>query len=538
MVLLATSMFGSSFAQNNFPLARQTWVFTNGPTEKTHIVKSISNFAASKVFVCQFSDYDSRDNLIVGSCRFASLEGLFLRSTAEALDSVYAQLRRNYIANQEIGRAYYNAFPDTVYNCDAQLRDIAARSNGRFTRFSLNGANVYPSSLQGEWLPDPPICYAARARTSNDDLDEMACENGWCASMYQTGFHEVCSTTEAECRSYIDEGNMSARPSSRFYWNLHIFPRVVLNPKHHATGRIMTEITLNEAQATALRNQAVANPANETLKPYLNPVLNDSASVIFSGQFLTPDNPQASFLSLDIPSTGQGGTSFTHDPKYAFRISGMPTDFEMDINSTSDAARALRAALLRPYAKSNADDRFLERLDANCQFWQLRDMDIGKRAFSIRPMSVTLPDALPSDPYDPAWKKQVREGNVTYNRDNRVIENQLAIVRNLEFRYSDYWWKGCPDREREPTGMTKKQMMDFIAHPVPVCNLKHVAAAYEKAYWPIFQTFTGDDDNYEAEQTYKRMMQAGQIANRYAARLNDFSYENCPVTPLSILVNR
>lgn len=531
---MGVCVFGISFAQNNFPLLRQTWVFTNGPTEKTHIVKSITNFAPSKVFVCHFSS-QNRD-ILTGSCRFASLEGLYLRSTAEALDSVYAQLRRNFLTG-EIARAYYNAFPDTFYSCASQLRNLASRGVGRFRSFSINGQSVEPSAITDEWFSEPPTCYASRQRMAGDDIDEMACENGWCASMFHTGFNEVCSATGSECRSYIEESDLSTRSTNRYYWNLHLFPKVVLHPKHQSTGRVMTEISLTEAQAITLRDQAVANPSNETLKPYLNPVLDDSASVIFSGQFLTPENPQASFLSLDIPASSPGATSFTHDPKYVFRIPSMPDDNAMALNTTTDLGRALRAALLRPYAKSNRDDEFLQRLDSNCPFWATRDMEIGKQAFSIRPLTASLPDAIPSDPYDPSWKRQVTEGGMTYLRDNRTLENQLAIVRNIDFSYSDYWWKGCPDRERV-LGLTKKQMLDFVSNSIPLCNLKEVAAANSRVYMPIYQTFANDGDKDEALTTSKRITQVEQISQRFQGQLNNYTYENCPTTELSVLVNR
>lgn len=402
----------------------------------------------------------------------------------------------------------------------------------------VNDQAVTPSASPTAWHATPPSCYASRQRIATDDIDEMACEAGWCATLMEKPYHEVCSPTLPECRAYIEEEAMQTRVENRFYWNLHVFPSIVFHPRHHTNGRIMKEINLTEPEAIALRKQAVDNPTREDLKPYLNPVLDDSASVYFSGQFLTPLNPAQTWsISLSIPPSTPGATSFAHDPPVMFRIPRMPGPAALDRNSTDDVTLALQSALLRPFAKDSREDDFVANLDRNCPFWKVHDDAIGQRAFTVRrDVTATLPDDLPTDPYDTRWKTTETQGTRTVLRDARTLENQLAIVRNRDLVYSDYWWKGCPVVEEGSLRMTKKQAMDFLTEPIPTCNLEELSRALYSIYTPIYYMFHRDGDERENHFAWKRMTEVDFYVRRAGGRLYDLNYANCPETRVSRLL--
>jgi hypothetical protein len=523
----------SGYAQNRFPLIGQTWVLINGPTERTHIVKSITNFAPSKVLVVNFISQSASEITI--DVRWASLEGIPLRSTSEAIDSAYSQLKKNFSVSKNLAYAYYNPFPDTSYSCEPQLRKLFGAG---FRHYVVNDQDIDPRAAPTLWYPTPPSCYASRSKSAGDVVDNMACEGEWCATLEAQQHHEVCHPTRNECRSYIDEDAMTTHVENQFYWNLHIFPKIVYHPRHHATGRIMTEVSMDAAQAETAKKNAIANPGLDNLKPYLNPILDDSASVFFSGQFRTPASG-AQFVSLDIPAIAPGGTTFTHDPAIMYRISSMPGPGSFDRSSTSDLSRAIQAALLRPFAKNTQDDQFIREIDTRCPTWRYYDDDLGKNAFAIRnDVTATLPDALPADPYDSRWKVQVKEGDNTYLRDARTLDNQMAIVRNRDIIYSDYWWKGCPEKAFSSFKMTKKQLLDFITEPVPTCNLIELQQSVDRIYGKIYSIFRADRDENEATLAYRRMSEADFQVKRFGSKIHDFKYENCPETTVSQLLRR
>ncbi len=463
--------------------------------------------------------------------RWANLEGMPIRSTSEALDSIYAQLRRNSLLSKQLANAYYNPFPDTLLSCEPQLHQLQA--TGGFRSFFINDKSILDPLVApppDRWFQTAPSCYASRPKIAGDDIDQMACEGEWCATLDQKPHHEVCSATRPECRAYIDEDAMSTRVAANFYWNLHVFPSIVFHPRHHTNGRIMTEIVLTQAEAEAKRLGAANNPGKEDLKPYISPVMDDSMSVYFSGQFSAPQLPSETWvLSLDIPAAAPGATSFYHDPAIIFRIPRMPTVGDLDRASFSETTHALQAALLRPFAKSLKDDQFLTAVDVKCPFWKLHDDDLGKKAFDIRTdIEAELPDVIPTDPHDIAWKTTVEEGARTYLRDARTLKNQMAIVRKKEFVYSDYWWKGCPQAERSPLALTKKQMLDLITEPVPTCNLLELRDAVTRVYNPIYEILRTDGDVNEAGLALRRAEEAEYHVMGPGAAIFKYDYTNCP----------
>lgn len=305
---------------------------------------------------------------------------------------------------------------------------------------------------------------------------------------------------------------MHSRPSSRMFWNVHIYPRVILHPRHPATGRIMKEITMTEEDAVAKRQEALDNASDQNLKPYLNPVLDDSASVYFSGQFLWPDaGPDGVWsISMDVTPEGDGATGFYHDPPAAYRI-----------QSLSDAA-GLQSALLLPFAKGQEEQGFLAELDQRCSGWGGKDRVIGQKAFSVQSdLSVVLPDILPAETSDPAWtltrqEKVAVDGGWqirTIVEENSTLEGQTALVRNPDFPYGDYFWKGCPDLEDETFKITKSQLARILASPVPTCNASTLAQA-EGIYRRIQGLFTRPEEADEKDLAGRRADEAAFLWRR------------------------
>jgi hypothetical protein len=457
----------------DFPLVGQTWVFVNGPTEDTHIVESIAAFAASTVIVAHFNGNGTAD------LRYANLQGRFFRSTREALAAVEQDLRFHVLRQSRLFEASRRPFPDTLFSCDAELARLSTML--RYNGFYINGERVNPRrpASEEQWFHDPPECHATRPSTLQDREEMALCQSGWCVSPIEDPArpsNEACKEDFSECRYAVEESAHKVKSSTRYFWNLHLFPRIVFHPKQHITGRIIKEESLSEEEALALRKRAIDHPQDEDLKPYLNPVLDDSLSVYFSGQFLGPAGHADGVwsLSLDIPTEGEGATGYSHDPPAAYRIASF------------DDWRGLRKALLLPFAESDEEREFLANLDTRCPGWMLMDRWIGERAFSIKEgLAVTLPDVLPPETVDPTWRRMRQErvqvdGGVqvrTIVTENRVLDGQRALVRNLDFPYGDYFWKGCPDWGEGTPRMTKAQVLRFLAQPVSTCNLASLAQA-------------------------------------------------------------
>lgn len=507
-------------------------MFVNGPKEETHIVKSISDFSVSKVIVAQFL---ASNRLQI---RFANLDGMLLRSTAEALDAITTQLALNFIPDAQYN-VHLAVFPDTTYSCNEELLRLSRTTH--FSSYFINDQAVSPSSQSTDWIWtfSEPTCYAARAAQAQDRLNKDLCQDGWCSDPTpapEDPYREACNETYTECRHYVDESAMTSRPSTAQFWNLHIPAKIVFHPKHHSTGRIMMEESLDEAQATALRRQAVDNPGEDRLKPYLNMVFDDSASVYFSGQFIPPStNPNSIWeLALDVPAQGEGGTSFSHDPPVAFRI-----------RSFNDR-EGLQAALLMPFAKSNEEREFLRTIDLSCPGWLAKDRRIGERAFTIRDdVAATLPDILPTDPSDGTWKKLKQERVAlpgggfsvrTFYEDDRVLTGQRAIVRNTQFPYSDYFWKGCPDLENDRFQLTKSQLASFLNKSIPTCNITSV---YQAAwvYNSVAEVFSDIKDSKERTLAEKRRAESSFHFDRLRDRERPETYE-CPPTALDNVIER
>jgi hypothetical protein len=81
--------------------------------------------------------------------------------------------------------------------------------------------------------------------------------------------------------------------------------------------------------------------------------------------------------------------------------------------------------------------------------------------------------------------------------------------------------------------MTKKQMLDFIAKPMPACNLLELKSALEQIYLPIYYYFENEGDIYEAALA-KQVYEDGMFKlSRFNSNLEDFNYENCPDSNLT-----
>jgi hypothetical protein len=534
ILLTLAILFTSSylFGQTNLPLAGQYWVFTNGANEESHIVKSLADFSPSKVIVAWFR------SPTIATVRYANMAGVFCRSTAEALDSISAQLKNNPELQVQVN-ASLRTFPDTAYSCDDALKKLS--NGGRFSRFVINDAEVSPSSSETDWHWSfaEPTCYASRAATSQDQHDKDLCQDGWCSDPTpdpKSPYQEACDEAYTECRHYVDESQLKSKPSTTQFWNLHIPARIVLHPKHHGTGRIMMEVSMDEAEAETMRKRARDNPDVDQYKPYLNPVFDDSASVYFSGQFLATNSAAASTweLNFDLPAPSEGASSFSHDPARAYRI-----------RSFSDKD-GLQAALLMPFAKQEDDREFLRNLDLNCPGWQYKDERIGERAFTIRnDIDATLPDVIPTNPTDERWKK-VRQEKVsnpdggysirTYYEDDRILNGQKAMVRNTSFPYSDYFWKGCPDLEAPPFNLTKSQLSAVLNMDIPTCNTTTLFLSPE-VYGTIARTFSKPAENRERALAEKRIQEARAIFGRSINRERPTDFA-CPETALDLLLQR
>jgi hypothetical protein len=515
-----------------FPLIDQTWVFVNGPTEDTHIVESISSFSASTVIVARFNGDGTAD------LRYANLQGRYFRSTTEALAAVEQGLRLNVLRQSKLFEASRQPFPDTAYSCDAELARLSSllRYNGYF----INGESVNPRrpASEWQWFYDPPECHATRPATLQDREGMELCQNGWCTHPIEDPAQpaqEACKEDFTECRYAIEEGTHKVKGSTRFFWNLHLFPKIIFHPRQHITGRIIKEESLSEEEALAMRQRAIDNPRNEDMKPYLNPVLDDSLSVYFSGQFLGPSGAADGVwsLSLDIPAEGEGATGYSHDPPAAFRIA-----------SLEDWA-GLRKALLLPFAESEEEKEFLSNLDSRCPGWIQKDRWIGEQAFTVREgLAVTLPDVLPPETVDPSWRwmKQERvqvEGGYqvrTVVVENRVLNGQKALVRNMGFPYGDYFWKGCPDWEEGTPRVTKAQAVRFLARPVSTCNLATLAQAQD-LYLRLGMRFRSPNEQEERVLANKRAEEAQFQYNRTKDKERPEGLR-CPESPLDHLVRR
>ncbi len=525
-------LFPSVAFTQDFPMRGQTWVFVNGPTEETHIVRSISDFGPTSVIVARFNQDGTAD------LRYANLAGRFCLSTTEAIDTINIELRKNVLHASHMFGVSSQLFPDTAFSCDAEL----ARLSGtlRYSRYSINGANVLPTrdAASYQWLFDPPECYASRPARAQDKEDKDLCESHWCVDPNpppDDPFPETCNDTYTECHFVVEESALQTRPSTVSFWNLHLFPKIVVHPRHPATGRVMKEISLSEEQAESFRQQAIDNPDNQDLKPYLNPVLDDSASVYFSGQFLWPAlNPdQVWSVSLEIKAAGEGGTGFSHDPPYAYRIASF------------DDWTGLQKALLLPFARGDVEKEFLENLDTRCPGWAFQDRIIGQEAFEVKEgLDVTLPDVLSMEPTDPRWK-QVKQERVpvdggyevrTIVEEDRVLSGQMAIVRKVDFPYGDYFWKGCPDLEDSFFKLTRSQVLRVLSQPVPTCNLDNLskAAAF---YRRLEVRFKSTEDAKEKEMAEKRALEAEFQFERTKGKERPTGLV-CPDTPVDLLLRR
>ena len=189
---------------------------------------------------------------------------------------------------------------------------------------------------------------------------------------------------------------------------------------------------MSEDEAEANRQKALADPGNDSLKIYLNPVFDDSASVYFSGQFIWEEETPAtvSSISLEVTPQDEGSTGFSHDPPVAYRIESL------------DDEEGLQKALLLPFAHDDEEKVFLENLDGNCPGFAFKDEWIGGQAFAVKSgLEVTLPDLLPPQTTDPLWKKVTQEkvqvdGGFEIKTtvvDDKILTDQIALVRTPIF---------------------------------------------------------------------------------------------------------
>ena len=510
----------------------QTWVFLNGPNEDTHIVKSISDFSPSSVIVASFN-LDGTVDL-----RYSNLSGRYIKSTTEALDSIGIDLRTNVIRNSARFQASRQPVPDTAYSCDEEL----ARLSGtlRYNAYFINGQAVTPTkdTRAWQWFFEAPDCHASRPARAQDRKEKDLCQNHWCSSPLDgedTELKEACDEGFTECRVIIEEESMRTRPSNRMFWNLHIFPKIIFHPRHPATGRVMKEISMTEEQAQEKRQDAIGHPSNQDLKPYLSPVMDDSSSIYFSGQFLWPDvGPNGVWsISMDVSPEGDGATGFYHDPPAAFRI-----------QSFSDWL-GLQKAMLLPFARDETENTFLSEIDTRCSGWAFQDRLIGQSAFSVKAsLQVVLPDVLPSETSDPAWTR-TRQERVLVNGgyevrtivdEDRTLSDQVALVRNSEFPYGDYFWKGCPDLDDGFFHMTRSQLVQLLVAPVPTCNASTLAQA-EGIYKRIQSRFTRTDDREERDLAGRRSEEAAFLFRRDQGRERPTGFK-CPDSPLDVVVRR
>ena len=221
-----SSFFILETSAQDFPLVGQTFVFLNGENEQTHIVHSICDFAPASVIVAHFNQDGTVD------MQYANLSGRFIRSTANALDTIKSELEKNSLYGSKLFLATRRALPDTAYSCDAEL--FRLEKTLRYTHYVLNDADITPSANvpEGHWFGEPPECYAARPATQEDKEDKNLCQGGFCSDPYEdptTPYHEVCDDAYTECRSIVDAAAMTIRPSTRYYWNLHLFPKMVFH---------------------------------------------------------------------------------------------------------------------------------------------------------------------------------------------------------------------------------------------------------------------------------------------------------------------
>ena len=516
----------------DFPLRGQTWVFLNGPNEDTHIVRSIGGFAPSSVIVAEFNP-DGTANF-----RYSNLSGRFIKSTTEALDSIGIDLRRNVLRGTKLLQVSRQPVPDTAYSCDEKLAELATQL--RYSRFLINGEAVAPTrdSRAWKWFYETPDCYASRPARAQDKAEKNLCQNGWCidpTAEESDPVQEACDEAYTECRQGVEESEMRSKPSTRYFWNVHLFPKIIMHPRNPVTGRIIKEESMGEDEAFAKRQQAISHSGDADLKPYLNPALDDSASVYFSGQFLAGGDGEGtvSTLSFDVPADGEGGTGFYHDPPAAYRIASF------------DDWYGLQTALLLPFAGDESEKAFLTDLDKRCPGWAFQDRIIGQGAFEVKDnLDVTLPDILPASPSDPTWTRIRQErvnvdGGVavrTIVEEDRILNGQRALVRKKDFPYGDYFWKGCPDLDDGSLRMTRSQLARILALPVPTCDLAVLSRA-EALYAKIVIRFKADAD---AEERALALRRAQEAAFQYA-RTKDKERPTgftCPDTPLGMLVRR
>ena len=519
------------FAQD-FPLQGQTWVFLNGPNEDTHIVRSLADFAPSSVIVAEFNS-DGTANM-----RYSNFSGRFLKSTTEALDSIETDLRSHVLRGVRLFEASRQPVPDTAYSCDEKLADLAGTL--RYSRYVMNEEVVTPTqdNRNWKWFYEVPSCYASRPARAQDKTEKNLCQNGWCVDPTtdeKSEIQETCDEAFTECRQDVEESSMRLRPSTRFFWNLHIYPKIVLHPRNPITGRIIKEVSLTEDQAVSKRQEALDNPGNAELKAYLNPIMDDSASVYFSGQFLASDGNQnaLSSLNFDVPAEGEGASGFYHDPPAAYRLASF------------EDWQGLNRALLLPFARDDAEKAFLEALDERCPGRAFQDRIIGQMAFTVQTdLDVTLPDILPAAPTDPAWTKIRQEqvnvdGGVavrTIVEEDRVLKGQRALVQNPNFPYGDFFWKGCPDLDDETLHMTRAQLARILALPVPTCDLVILSRA-EALYNKIAVRFRAASDAEERALALARAQEAAFQYDRTKTKERPADLV-CPETPLGILVRK
>ena len=534
-IRLATALLIATVAPSHaddFPMLGQTWVFINGPSEDTHIVQSVSEFAPSSVIIASFNPNGTAD------FRYSNLSGRFLKSTTEAIDSITIDLRRNVLRNSSLFSASKQNIPDTAFSCDEELARLA--ETGRYSGFFINGQPTSPShdTRTWHWTYQPPDCYASRPARAQDRQEKDLCQAQWCTSPLdgeEAVYKEACDEAFIECRVVIEEESMRPRPSTRMFWNLHLHPSIVLHPRHPATGRIMKEISLSEEQALEKRAEAIGHPSNQELKPYLNPVMDDSSSVYFSAQFVWPDaGPNGVWsIGMEVRPEADGATGFYHDPPSAYRI-----------QSFSDWA-GLQKALLLPFAKDETDKAFLSDIDTRCPGWAFQDRIIGQQAFLVKAgLDVTLPDVLPAETSDPAWARTRQEKVPVYGgweirtivEENRILNDQVALIRNIDFPYGDYFWKGCPDLEDGFFHLTKSQLIRMLAMPIPLCNQSSLAMA-EGLYRRLQARFNRLEDKDEMALAGRRADEAAFLSRRDQGKDRPVDLK-CPDTPLDVMVRR
>jgi len=518
----------------DFPLENQTWVLMNGGN--INIVKSMFDFDPLKVIIVMFK----KNNL--AKVTYANLSNKYFRSTSEAMDFILSEFgknRFNVSESEKIYKASYQPFPDDEFSCMEGLRNLS--KTGVYQKFSVNKKEMGISALsQTLWFDKEPECFAVRGFIHGIDTKKTSCQNGWCAndlagSTNDPRENDVCNQALGVCQNFAT--NYEKRQSKSMFWNLHVFPRVIWNPRHHITGRIIVEDSYEDYEMDSLRNDAIANKGDELKKKFLNPQFSQDESVIFSAQFGIPEGlspSQIIELNFDLKGSDEK-TSYYHSPTRAYRVSSF------------SAISEIKKAILLPFADEN-NFEWVENLDMNCPGWQSSDKRIGERAFNIvGDLSVSYGENIPQNVIDPTWfeyEQKIIEGpdgevkTVWERKMKGKLDGQTAIVRNPDFPYQDYWWKGCPDMPADSrVPYTKKQIKSVLYTNIPKCDPSKFHN-YNIIYRYFgYYVFNSKQDPEESKLALKRSNQAMAFANKFGTSRAPAARE-CSDSPIDVVANK